>query len=75
MAAKLRTARLRACATRATGLGYVEFGPIMRLAESLGADASEGYREAKHYLRAFARLIAGAQAGDGLTSRLLIELR
>jgi hypothetical protein len=64
------------------GEGYqasavVEFGPILELAESLGAAQVPGYEQAKPYLQVFERLVAGAESeGEGrLTSRLRIELR
>ena len=58
---------------------YVEFAPILELAESLGAAEDASYRQAKPYLQVFERLIAGAESeggGEGsLVTRLRIELR
>jgi hypothetical protein len=54
---------------------YLEFAPILELAESFGAAGDKDYQSAKPYLRVFDHLIAGAEAeGDPLRSSLVLGL-
>lgn len=56
---------------------YVDLAPIFELAESEGADSDAGYREAKAYLKPFARVVAGTKEEDDdvLLSRTRVEFR
>lgn len=55
---------------------YLDFAPILELAESVGAAEDEGYLEAKPYLEPFARMVAGTKKdGDIVFSRTRVEFR
>lgn len=55
---------------------YLDFGPVLELAESEGASEDPDYEEAKPYLVPLARLIAGTKEdGDVVVSRTRIEVR
>ncbi len=55
---------------------YLDFAPILELAENEGAVDDEGYQEAKPYLEPLARLLAGTKKdGDVVLSRSRIEFR
>jgi len=55
---------------------FLDFAPILELAESEGASSDPEYGEAKPYLEPFARLVAGTRKdGDVVLSRTRVELR
>jgi hypothetical protein len=55
---------------------YLDFAPILELAENEGAASDADYQKAKPYLEPCARLVAGTKKdGDVVLSRSRIEFR
>jgi hypothetical protein len=56
--------------------GYVDFQPILALAEGLGASSDAQYKSAKPYLDALDAIVFGSKvAGDKSLTRLLLKVR